>query len=94
MDCQRCGLKSALLQLFREFRISDSAALHRVKQADGVITPTIQIIFELGRASRVSIAHKLKPMQSKYFIYYVQKVDKRRITIPLHTDRVEKDGKR
>ncbi len=62
MDFQRCGLKSALLQLFRELRISDSAAPHRAEQADGAITPTTQIIFELGRATRVSIAHELKPM--------------------------------
>ncbi len=92
MDFQRCVLKSALLQLFREFRISDSAALHRAEQADEVITPTTQIIFELGRASRVGIAHELKPMRSKYFICYVQKVYKRRITIPLHTDRIEMVG--
>jgi len=52
-----------LLQLFREFRISDSAALHRAEQADGLITPTTQIVFEPGSVGRVSEKDNADPAQ-------------------------------
>jgi enamine deaminase RidA (YjgF/YER057c/UK114 family) len=46
-EIQRCVLKSALPQLFPEFRTGlstgDSAALHRAKQMDGMITLTTQL---------------------------------------------------
>jgi FMN-dependent NADH-azoreductase len=43
LDCQRCGLKSALLQLFREFRIISSLRLDEIEISGGTMSSILHI---------------------------------------------------